>query len=146
MITWDTDRRRVIVGNDVGVWESPYPENDNFDWREISYDLPNTIITDLVYHQSSRALIAATYGRSLFRLRPEIEREVAALFGESGVADVPPVPWLPVEAFGRAIDALIGAANGGSASPLDVRFGAEVVRILAAAAESISEGRTVKLG
>lgn len=75
----------------------------------------------------------------------KLEREVAALYGESGVADVPPVSWLPVEAFGRAIDALIGAANGGPASALDVRFGAEVVKILAAAAESISDGRTVKL-
>ncbi|MEV6596991.1 Gfo/Idh/MocA family oxidoreductase [Actinoplanes sp. NPDC051346] len=76
----------------------------------------------------------------------KLEREDAALYGESGVAVVPPVPWLPVEAFGRALDALIGAANGGSPSPLDVRFGAEVVRILAAAADSIASGRTIKLG
>ncbi|WP_199511636.1 Gfo/Idh/MocA family protein [Nucisporomicrobium flavum] len=76
----------------------------------------------------------------------KLEREDAVLYGESGVAGVPPVEWLPVEAFGRAVDALIGAANGGPASPLDVRFGAEVVAILAAAAESISTGATVKLG
>ncbi|MEU4218808.1 Gfo/Idh/MocA family oxidoreductase [Actinoplanes sp. NPDC026623] len=75
-----------------------------------------------------------------------LEREDAAFFGESGVADVPPVPWLPVEAFGRAVDALIGAAGGGPASPLDLAFGTEVVRILAAAAESVKTGRTVKLG
>ncbi|UQU66016.1 Gfo/Idh/MocA family oxidoreductase [Couchioplanes caeruleus] len=76
----------------------------------------------------------------------KLEREDAVLYGESGVAGVPPVEWLPVEAFGRGVDALIGAANGGPASPLDVRFGAEVVTILAAAAESISTGATVKLG
>ena len=76
----------------------------------------------------------------------KLEREDAVLYGESGVAGVPPVEWLPVEAFGRAIDALIGAANGGPASPLDVRFGAEVVKILAAAAGSVSTGATVKLG
>ncbi|MEV4709369.1 Gfo/Idh/MocA family oxidoreductase [Actinoplanes sp. NPDC049316] len=76
----------------------------------------------------------------------KLEREDAVLYGESGVAGVPPVEWLPVEAFGRAIDALIGAANGGPASALDVRFGAEVVRILAAAAESAATGVTVKLG
>ncbi|PRY31434.1 Gfo/Idh/MocA family protein [Pseudosporangium ferrugineum] len=75
----------------------------------------------------------------------KLEREDAALFGESGVATVPPVQWRPVEAFGRALDALIGAADGGPASPLDVRFGADVVKILAAAAESISDGRTVAL-
>ncbi|BCJ54422.1 oxidoreductase [Actinoplanes sp. NBRC 14428] len=47
----------------------------------------------------------------------KLEREDAALFGESGVATVPPVQWRPVEAFGRALDALIGAADGGPASP-----------------------------
>ncbi len=75
----------------------------------------------------------------------KLEREDALLYGESGVVGAPPVEWLPVEAFGRAIDALIGTANGGPASPLDVTFGAEVVKILAAAADSISTGRTVKL-
>ncbi|OJF14815.1 Gfo/Idh/MocA family protein [Couchioplanes caeruleus] len=75
----------------------------------------------------------------------KLEREDAALYGESGVAVVPPVPWLPVEAFARAIDALIEAANGGSPSALDLRFGADVVRILAAAAESIDSGRTVTI-
>nr|BFE68168.1 hypothetical protein GCM10020092_014690 [Actinoplanes digitatis] len=60
-----------------------------------------------------------------------LEREDAAFFGESGVADVPPVPWLPVEAFTRAVDALIVAAGGGPASPLDLAFGTEVVKILA---------------
>ncbi|MEU8613074.1 gfo/Idh/MocA family oxidoreductase, partial [Actinoplanes sp. NPDC048791] len=62
-----------------------------------------------------------------------------------GVADVPPVPWLPVEAFGRAVDSLIGAANGGPAPALDLAFGAEVVAILAAAGESITTGRTITL-
>jgi predicted dehydrogenase len=74
-----------------------------------------------------------------------LEREDAAFFGESGVADVPPVPWLPVEAFGRAVDALIGAANGGPESSLNLAFGAEVVSILAAAAESVRTGRTISL-
>jgi predicted dehydrogenase len=73
-----------------------------------------------------------------------LEREDAAFYGESGVADVPPVAWLPLEAFGRAVDALIGAANGGPASPLDLAFGAQVVKILAAAGESIGTGRTIE--
>jgi predicted dehydrogenase len=75
-----------------------------------------------------------------------LEREDAVFYGESGVADVPPVPWLPVEAFGRAVDALIAAASGGPASALDLAFGAEVVAILAAAAESVATGRTITLG
>ncbi len=74
-----------------------------------------------------------------------LEREDAAFHGESGVAQVPPVPWLPVEAFGRAVDALIAAANGGPAPALGLPFGAEVVAVLAAAGESISTGRTISL-
>lgn len=75
----------------------------------------------------------------------KLEREEAAFFGEAGVAGVPVVEWAPVEAFGRAVDDLVTAAGGGPASPLDIRFGAEVGRILAAAAESIGSGRTVTL-
>ncbi|WP_067507929.1 Gfo/Idh/MocA family protein [Actinoplanes sp. TFC3] len=75
----------------------------------------------------------------------KLEREDAAFFGESGVAGVPAVDWQPVQAFGRAVDALISAAGGGPASPLDLEFGAQVVKILAAAAESIATGRTVDL-
>ncbi|AGL20646.1 Gfo/Idh/MocA family protein [Actinoplanes sp. N902-109] len=74
-----------------------------------------------------------------------LEREDAAFYGESGVAPVPAAPWQPVEAFGRAVDALISAADGGPASPLDLEFGAQVVRILAAAAESLSSGRTITI-
>jgi predicted dehydrogenase len=74
-----------------------------------------------------------------------LEREDATFYGEAGVAEVPRVPWLPVEAFGRAVDALIGAANGGPESSLNLAFGTEVVTILAAAAESIDTGRTITL-
>ncbi|MFI5931582.1 Gfo/Idh/MocA family protein [Actinoplanes sp. NPDC051494] len=76
---------------------------------------------------------------------PNLEREDSSFHGESGIRGVPPVPWEPVEAFGRAVDDLIVAANGGPASPLDLNFGAEVGRVLAAAAESISGGRTITL-
>jgi len=76
---------------------------------------------------------------------PKLEREDATFHGEAGVLAVPGVPWEPVQAFGRAVDDLIVAAGGGPASPLDLVFGAEVGRILAAAAESISGGRTISL-
>jgi predicted dehydrogenase len=75
----------------------------------------------------------------------KLEREDAAFYGESGVAPVPPAAWQPVDAFGRAVDALIAAAGGAPASPLDLAFGAQVVKILAAAAESLSSGRTISL-
>ncbi|WP_306206979.1 Gfo/Idh/MocA family protein [Actinoplanes sp. RD1] len=75
----------------------------------------------------------------------KLEREDASFHGESGIAVVPAVEWAPVDAFARAVDALITAAAGGPASPLDIRFGAQVGRILSAAAESIDTGRTITL-
>jgi predicted dehydrogenase len=74
---------------------------------------------------------------------PRAAREEAVFAGEAGVVTVPQPPWRPVEAFGRAVDALRGAAAGGPPSDMDVAFGAEVVTVLAAAAQSAREGRTV---
>jgi predicted dehydrogenase len=57
--------------------------------------------------------------------------------------DAPPsAPWDPVQALGRAIDELLAAAAGGPEPELDVRFGAQVTAILAAAQEAIRTGRT----
>jgi hypothetical protein len=47
-----------------------------------------------------------------------------------------------VQALGRAIDELLAAAAGGPEPELDVRFGAQVTAILAAAQEAIRTGRT----
>jgi hypothetical protein len=48
-----------------------------------------------------------------------------------------------VEAFGRAIDQVMTAAGGGEAPVTDVRFGAEVTRILQAAEAAATDGRTI---
>jgi predicted dehydrogenase len=76
---------------------------------------------------------------------PAAAREEAILFGEAGILTVPPQPWEPVLAFGHALDALLSAAAGGPRPELDVRFGAQVTAILAAAAESATSGRAVKV-
>jgi len=77
---------------------------------------------------------------------PKAAREEAIFAGEAGVLVVPPQPWEPVEAFGYALDDLLGAAAGTRQPDLDVRFGAEVTSILAAAAAAAGTGRTVSLG
>jgi len=74
------------------------------------------------------------------------EREEAVFAGEAGVRAVPTAPWEPVAALGRAIDELIAAAAGGPKPELDIRFGAEVTAVLAAAQEAIDSGRTVRVG
>jgi predicted dehydrogenase len=72
-------------------------------------------------------------------------REDYVFIGEAGARPVPHVPFEAVAALGLAIDQLLTAAAGGPRSELDVRFGAQVTRILAAAAESIETGRKVIL-
>ena len=76
---------------------------------------------------------------------PAAAREEALFAGEAGIRVAPEQPWDPIGAFGVAIDQLIAAAGGGPPSELDVRFGARVTAILAAAAESATSGRTINL-
>jgi predicted dehydrogenase len=74
---------------------------------------------------------------------PAAAREGAIFAGEAGVATVPEQPWEPVAAYGLALDELFAAAAGRPRPALDVRFGAEVTAILAAAEEAARTGRTV---
>ena len=70
-------------------------------------------------------------------------RNEAVFFGEAGSAAVPTVDWAPVDALGRAVDQLIAAAGGGDQPACDVRFGANVVAVLAAADAAARSGHTV---
>jgi predicted dehydrogenase len=54
-------------------------------------------------------------------------------FGEHGATTLPEWDAIQVEAFGNAVTALLDAASSGAAHPCDAAFGAQVVRILAAA-------------
>ncbi|HWO02140.1 MAG TPA: TIR domain-containing protein [Blastocatellia bacterium] len=60
------DARRVYVSSDAGVFVS----TDRGDtWQRLSGNLPNTLISDIVYHDANGALYAGTYGRSIWRLQ-----------------------------------------------------------------------------
>jgi predicted dehydrogenase len=76
---------------------------------------------------------------------PAAAREEAMFAGEAGIRTVPEPDWEPITAYGIALDQLIAAAAGGPPVELDVRFGATVTAILAAAAESAETGRTVAI-
>ncbi|MEW6736302.1 MAG: hypothetical protein AB1489_33725 [Acidobacteriota bacterium] len=56
----------ILVCNDVGVFMT---DNLGSTWTNLSGNLPNTIVVDLVYHVENRILSAATYGRSIWRLK-----------------------------------------------------------------------------
>jgi photosystem II stability/assembly factor-like uncharacterized protein len=60
------DPSRVLVANDVGVFLS---RDRGANWSNLSRNLPAVAVVDLVYHQASKTLFAATYGRSIWRLR-----------------------------------------------------------------------------
>lgn len=74
---------------------------------------------------------------------PAAAREEAWFAGEAGIRTVPDVPWEPIAAYGQALNQLIAAAAGRSGPAMDIRFGAEVTSVLAAAAEAARTGRTV---
>jgi photosystem II stability/assembly factor-like uncharacterized protein len=56
----------IYVCNDIGVFVS----NDACEtWMNLTRNLPSVMVVDLAYHQAEGTLSAATYGRSLWRLR-----------------------------------------------------------------------------
>ncbi|MEV6298405.1 Gfo/Idh/MocA family oxidoreductase [Actinoplanes sp. NPDC051861] len=77
---------------------------------------------------------------------PAAAREEALFAGEAGLAVPPRAQWRPEVALGRALDQLITAAGGGARPDCDVRFGASVTAILAAADRAVRERTTVRIG
>src|SRR5262249_33437991 len=56
---------RLLVGGDAGVWML----NDDQSWASIAGNMPNVVISDLIFHDRDRILTAATYGRGMWRLK-----------------------------------------------------------------------------
>ncbi|MEK7263364.1 MAG: T9SS type A sorting domain-containing protein, partial [Bacteroidota bacterium] len=54
----------LYIASDFGVF---YSFNLGSSWSMLDNTLPNVPITDLTFHQPSRTLIAATYGRSMYK-------------------------------------------------------------------------------
>ncbi len=57
---------RVYVGNDAGVFVLDTKAGI---WLNLTKKLPNAMVVDLVYHEKDGTLSAATYGRSIWRLK-----------------------------------------------------------------------------
>lgn len=57
---------KVYVGNDAGVFVM---DTEDGTWLNLTKNLPTATVIDLVYHLKMKALYAATYGRSIWRLR-----------------------------------------------------------------------------
>jgi predicted dehydrogenase len=77
---------------------------------------------------------------------PEATAFEFAFYGENGVDNVPRGAGTSAEAFTLAIDQLLQEVDGGTRDhQCDVRFGRDVVAVLAAADTARAEGRTVAL-
>jgi len=57
---------KVYVGNDAGVFILDVQSGG---WANLTKNLPNAMVIDLVYHVKDGTLSAATYGRSIWRIR-----------------------------------------------------------------------------
>jgi photosystem II stability/assembly factor-like uncharacterized protein len=55
---------RLFIANDCGVWMI----EDLARWSNVTGNLPNVTVSDLVYHDATRTLWAATYGRGIWRM------------------------------------------------------------------------------
>lgn len=60
----DDSPNHIFVGNDVGVFETT---DGGLTWTNTPSGLPNVIVNDLSYNRTTKQLVAATYGRGLFR-------------------------------------------------------------------------------
>lgn len=56
----------IYVCNDVGVYVST---DAAATWKNLTRNLPNVMVVDLAYHVKNRTLSAATYGRSIWRIK-----------------------------------------------------------------------------
>ncbi|MBT3932963.1 MAG: T9SS type A sorting domain-containing protein [Bacteroidetes bacterium] len=56
----------LFCGTDIGVY---YLEDNTTEWQPFGGNLPFVIISDLKYNSTSHELIAATYGRGLWRIQ-----------------------------------------------------------------------------
>jgi photosystem II stability/assembly factor-like uncharacterized protein len=55
----------VWVCGDAGVYASL---DEGMTWMNLTRNLPRVMVVDLVFHQAKKWLVAATYGRSVYRL------------------------------------------------------------------------------
>ena len=56
---------RLFAATDIGVF---FSSDEGATWEVISGNLPNVVVTDLDYHEPTDMLVAATYGRGMYRL------------------------------------------------------------------------------
>src|ERR1019366_54267 len=54
----------LFVGGDSGVWM-----HDGMRWASVAGNMPNVVVSDLIFHHDDQYLYAATFGRGMWRLK-----------------------------------------------------------------------------
>lgn len=80
------DPLHLYIGTDLGVYGSL---NGGTTWELFNNGLPNVVVTDLVISNNTGVLVAATYGRSMFRLTGAIYVDVSWTGYEDGTVQFP---------------------------------------------------------
>lgn len=57
----------LYAGTEIGVWRCPF-ENASWRWTTFDNGMPNVIVSELRYDRRADALVAATYGRGVYRV------------------------------------------------------------------------------
>ncbi len=57
------DAEEILIATDLGVFSTL---NGGVNWLPVGNGMPNVVITDIDFHEPTRKLLAATYGRSFF--------------------------------------------------------------------------------
>ena len=65
---------RLFVSGDAGVWMFDGKRR----WASAAGNMPNVVVSDIVFHHRDRILTAATYGRGIWRLSVTKKLRVAA--------------------------------------------------------------------
>lgn len=62
--------RNLYIATDIGVYWS---NDSGTTWELLGTELPNVVISDLSYHAPSQTLLAATYGRGIYKVKLDYE-------------------------------------------------------------------------
>jgi hypothetical protein len=78
------DTSVLYAATDFGVWVST---NLGASWSVLGEGLPNTVVSDLELHAPSHLLIAATYGRSMWKY--DLDQGTAVIAGQPATSALP---------------------------------------------------------
>ncbi|MEM8524421.1 MAG: hypothetical protein AAGG68_07245 [Bacteroidota bacterium] len=66
LIIDDENAGVLYAATDLGVWRR---NGENAGWKQLGENIPNTVVSDLVIHKRTRTLVAATFGRSMYKYK-----------------------------------------------------------------------------